>query len=46
MIKTSYATWGAVIPILILTWYFSGMMNEYHTELQKARKERDAKGLL
>ena len=28
MIKTSYATWGAVIPMLILTWYFSGMMDE------------------
>ena len=32
MIKTSYATWGAVIPMLILTWYFSGMMDEYHAE--------------
>ena len=32
MIKISYATWGAVIQMLILTWYFSGMMDEYHEE--------------
>ena len=32
MIKTSHATWGAVIPMLFLTWYFSGMMDEYHEE--------------
>ena len=35
MIKTSYATWGAVIPMLILTWYFSGMMDEYHEQAMR-----------
>ena len=38
MIKTSYATWGAVIPMLILTWYFSGMMDEYHAEQIKLQE--------
>ena len=38
MIKTSYATWGAVIPMLILTWYFSGMMDEYHEEKMRLQK--------
>jgi len=38
MIKTSYATWGAVIPMLILTWYFSGMMDEYHTEQMRLQE--------
>ena len=32
MIKTSYATWIACIPMLILTWYCSELQNEYHTE--------------
>ena len=39
MIKTSYATWGAVIPMLILTWYFSGMMDEYHDEISRLQKQ-------
>jgi len=38
MIKISYATWGAVIPMLILTWYFSGMMDEYHEERTRLQK--------
>ena len=38
MIKTSYATWGAVIPMLILTWYFSGMMDEYHEEKMRLQE--------
>ena len=38
MIKLSHATWGAVIPMLILTWYFSGMMDEYHTETMSLQK--------
>ena len=32
MIKTSHATIVSVICLLTLTWYFSGMMDEYHTE--------------
>ena len=32
MIKLSHATWVSFIPMLILTWYFSGMMDEYHAE--------------
>ena len=38
MIKTSHATWVAVIPMLILTWYFSGMMDEYHTEQMRLQE--------
>ena len=38
MIKTSHATWVAVIPMLILTWYFSGMMDEYHEERTRLQK--------
>ena len=30
MIKLSHATFGAIVPILLLTWYFSGLMDEYH----------------
>ena len=32
MIKTSHATWVAIIPMLILTWYFDEMMNEYQID--------------
>ena len=38
MIKTSHATWVAVIPMLILTWYFSGMMDEYHEEKMRLQE--------
>ena len=38
MIKTSHATWVAIIPMLILTWYFSDMMDEYHKEQIKLQK--------
>ena len=38
MIKTSYATWLAVLPMLILTWYFSGMMDEYHEERMRLQE--------
>ncbi len=38
MIKTSHATWVALIPMLILTWYFSGMMDEYHEEKMTLQK--------
>ena len=38
MIKISYATWGAVIPMLILTCYFSEMMDEYHEEKTRLQK--------
>ena len=39
MIKTSHATWVACIPMLFLTWYFSGMMNEYHTEQMRLQEQ-------
>ena len=32
MIKTSHASLVFIIPMMILTWYFSGMMDEYHQE--------------
>ena len=32
MIKTSHASLVFIIPMIILTWYFSGMMDEYHQE--------------
>ena len=35
MIKTSYATWIACIPMLILTWYCSELQNEYHNETMR-----------
>ena len=38
MIKTSYATWGAVIPMLILTWYFSNIMDEHHEERMRLQE--------
>ena len=38
MIKISYATWGTVIPMLILTCYFSEMMDEYHEEKTRLQK--------
>ena len=38
MIKTSHATWVTLIPMLILTWYFSDMMDEYHKEQIKLQE--------
>ena len=38
MIKTSHATWVTIIPMLILTWYFSGMMDEYHEERMRLQE--------
>ena len=38
MIKLSHATWVSIIPMLILTWYFSGMMDEYHTESMRLQE--------
>ena len=38
MIKTSHATWVALIPMLILTWYFSGIMDEYHEEKMRLQE--------
>jgi len=38
MIKTSYAILGAFIPMLILTWYFSGMMDGYHDETMRLQE--------
>ena len=38
MIKTSHATWVTLIPMLILTWYFSGMMDEYHEERMRLQE--------
>ena len=35
MIKTSHATIVSTICLCILTWYFSGMMDEYHTETMR-----------
>ncbi len=35
MIKLSHATWVSCVSMLILTWYFSGMMDEYHTETMR-----------
>ena len=32
MIKTSYALFISITSMLVLTWYFSGIMDEYHTE--------------
>ena len=38
MIKTSHATIVSVICLLTLTWYFSGMMDEYHTERMRLQE--------
>ena len=45
MIKLSHATWGAIIPMLFLTWYFSGLMDEYHTEQMRLQEAETARGL-
>ena len=38
MIKLSHATWGVILPMLILTWYFSGMIDEYHNEQMRLQE--------
>ena len=38
MIKTSYAIWGSIIPMVVLTWYFSGLMDEYHSEKMRLQE--------
>ena len=39
MIKTSHATIVSTICLCILTWYFSGMMDEYHAKSIRLQKE-------
>ena len=39
MIKSSHATFVSIIPMLILTWYFSGMMDEYQTERMRLQEK-------
>ena len=39
MIKTSHATIISVICLSTLTWYFSGMMDEYHTEQMRLQEQ-------
>ena len=38
MIKTTHATLVSIIAMLILTWYFNGMMDDYHTEKMRLQK--------
>ena len=38
MIKTSYASIIAFIAISTLTWYFSGLMDEYHAEQMRLQE--------
>ena len=38
MIKLSHAMWVSIIPMFILTWYFSGMMDEYHAEKMRLQE--------
>ena len=38
MIKTSHATWVTLIPMLILTWYFSNIMDEHHEERMRLQE--------
>ena len=38
MIKTTHATLVSIIPMLILTWYFSGMMDEHWEEKRKLQE--------
>ena len=39
MIKTSHAMWVSIIPMFILTWYFSDMMDEYQEEKMMLQKK-------
>ena len=38
MIKTTHAALVSIIPMLILTWYFSGMMDGYHEERMRLQE--------
>ena len=38
MIKTSHATWLAMIPIFILTWYSSNMIDEHYKERMRLQE--------
>ena len=38
MIKTSHATWGALIPILILTWWMSGMIDDHYEDKMRLQE--------
>ncbi len=38
MIKISHATWVALIPMLFLTWFFSGMMDEHHKKVTRLQE--------
>ena len=38
MIKTSHATWLALIPMLFLTWWFSGMIDEHYEERMRLQE--------
>ena len=38
MIKTSHATYVAFIPMLILTWWFSGLLDNHHEEKMRLQE--------
>jgi len=38
MIKISYATWVAVIPMLILTWWFSDIIDNHYEEKMRLQE--------
>ena len=38
MIKLSHATFISIVCLLFITWYFSGMMDEYHTEQMRLQE--------
>ena len=38
MIKLSHATFISFICMFVLTWYFSGIMDEYHTEKMRLQE--------
>ena len=38
MIKTSHATWVALIPMLILTWWFSGIIDNHYEEKMRLQE--------
>ena len=39
MIRLTHAMWVSIIPMLILTWYFSGMMDEYYEEKMRLQEK-------
>ena len=38
MIKISYATWVAVVPMLILTWWFSDIIDNHYEEKMRLQE--------